>query len=194
MFNGHGNLNALHAAPPWPALPLLPDLISCIYICKGVGVSGVLYLFGPKEWYRWTGRIKAGELKETIGERNIGQILDSEAREGRAGLRLYGTCQNQRIAAAKFRDFLRRMPSCPGHYMQWLPRSQPYLSLSKRCLRVQCRRYARTVNTHTSTIILPKTDYELWPKHDSIRDKFLSKVVEDCYTWQVLCFLYPWSN
>ena len=153
--------------------------------CQGVRTSRILYLFKPKKWYRWTGRIKAGKLKETIGERNILKS-DLEFWSPRGPrLRLYGTCQNQRIAATKFRDFLRRMPSCPGHYMQWLPRSQPYLSLSKRYLRVQCRRYARVVNPHTSTIILPKTDYELWPKHDSIRDKFLSKVVEDCYTWQV---------
>ena len=194
MVGGHGNFNALRAAPPWPSLPLFPDRSHLMptHLCKGVGRPEFYIYSVPNNHILEPEESKqANSRRSTIGERNISQILDTEAARAEPGYVLYGTCQNQRIAATKFRDFLRRMPSCPGHYMQWLPRSQPYLSLSKRCLRVQCRRYARTVNPHTSTIILPKTDYELWPKHDSIRDKFLSKVVEDCYTWQVPCFLYP---
>jgi hypothetical protein len=48
-----------------------------------------------------------------------------------------------------------------------------------------CRQYAKSANPYTSTIALPKTDYELWPKHDSIRSRYLNKCVDECYRWQV---------
>lgn len=47
------------------------------------------------------------------------------------------------------------------------------------------RRYGKSANSYSSTIVLPKTDYKLWPKHDSIRDKFMAKCVDECYKWQV---------
>ena len=73
----------------------------------------------------------------------------------------------------------------------------------ERCLRLPTRRstiksillagitqmphryYSKSANTYTSTITLPKTDYQLWPKHDLIRSQFLTKCVDECYQWQV---------
>ena len=63
-----------------------------------------------------------------------------------------------------------------------LPQNQILVLSSPQCIR---RWYAKPANPYTSTIILPKTDYELWPKHDIIRTRFLEKCVADCYTWQV---------
>jgi hypothetical protein len=61
-----------------------------------------------------------------------------------------------------------------------------YGRLLRRKAIALCRRtYAKSVNPYTSTIALPKTDYELWPKHDTIQARFLTKVTDDCYKWQV---------
>jgi hypothetical protein len=88
----------------------------------------------------------------------------------------------------------------------FVPIFHPRMRLSpERCLRVPLRSsffksrtswiniqestrgYAKTVNPYTTTIALPKTDYELWPRHDKIRDDFMTKCVDDCYKWQVSC-------
>ena len=73
----------------------------------------------------------------------------------------------------------------------------------ERCLRLPTRRsviesillagitqvphryYSKSANTYTSTIALPKTDYQLWPKHDLIRSQLMTKCVDECYQWQV---------
>jgi hypothetical protein len=47
------------------------------------------------------------------------------------------------------------------------------------------RNYSSGKSPYTASILLPKTEYPLWPKHDLIQQRFLNKCVEECYLWQV---------
>ena len=68
-----------------------------------------------------------------------------------------------------------------------LPTCRSAIKFALRCNYASPHRcYAKSANPYTSTIILPKTDYQLWPDHDFIRSQFITKCVDECYQWQVL--------
>ena len=64
--------------------------------------------------------------------------------------------------------------------------SRAQISRRRSPIALVRRHYAdKPANPYTSTIALPKTDYQLWPKHHLIQNQFIKTVTDDCYKWQV---------